>query len=171
LTRGEIWVLPAAGDRKPRVLIQSAGPAYDGHFSPDGHWVVYASKESGREEVYVVPFDAARVLSTPPGQRVSVGAKFQVSPNGGAMPKWRRDGKEIFYVQHADEFVATRFEEHALAPSIGETRLLFRKRTYPSGARYDVSADGQRLIVNSIPDTARVSLTLVTSWPELLRNK
>src|SRR5205814_10103462 len=140
-----------------------AGPAYDGHFSPDGRWVLYASKESGREEVYVVPFDAARVLSTAPGQSVAVGAKFQVSPNGGRIPRWRRDGKEIFYVQHANEFLAAKFEEHGPAPSIGETRLLFLKRTNQSGATYDVSADGQRLLVNSIPDAAGASLTFVTN--------
>ena len=169
--RGEIWVVPASGDRRPRVFIRAAGPAYDGHFSPDGRWVAYTSKESGREDVYVVPFDPTRVLSTPPGQSVVIAGKWEVSPNGGALPRWRRDGKELFYIAHANEFVGVGFEAHADTPSIGETRLLFRKRTFPSGATYDVSFDGQRFIVNSLPEEVSASLTLVANWPELLTNK
>src|SRR5205807_2375499 len=68
-THGEIWTLPTVADRKPRVLIRAPGAAYDGQFSPDGHWVAYVSRESGREEVYVVPFDGNQVLSTPPPAR------------------------------------------------------------------------------------------------------
>lgn len=119
----------------------------------------------------MVPFDAARILSTPPGQSVAVGAKFQVSPNGGGTPRWRRNGKEVFCVQQSNQFVAAAFEEHGPAPSIGETRPLFLKRIFPAEATYDVSADGQRLLVNSIPDGASASLTFVTNWPELLRKK
>ena len=62
-TRGEIWVLPVSGDGKPRIFIRAAGgAASDGQFSPNGRWVAYVSRESGREEVYVVPFEANQVL-------------------------------------------------------------------------------------------------------------
>ena len=97
LTHAEIWVLPLAGDRKPRLFVQTPVAAYDGQFSPDGRWVAYTSKESGREEVYVVPFEAAKVLNTGPGSATSPGGKWQISPSGGRFPRWRRDGKEIFY--------------------------------------------------------------------------
>src|SRR5262249_24414371 len=56
LSEGDIWVLPLAGDRKPRLVVKSPVAAYDGQFSPDARWVAYTSKESCREEVYVVPF-------------------------------------------------------------------------------------------------------------------
>jgi len=65
--QGDIWILPLAGDRKPRLFVQTPGAAYDGQFSPNARWVAYTSKESGREEVYVVPFEAAKVLNTSPG--------------------------------------------------------------------------------------------------------
>src|SRR5215831_8334095 len=69
---GEIWVLPASAVDKPRVFVHAPGAAYDGQFSPDGHWVAYVSKESGREEVYVVPFDGNQVSNTPPLEQVAI---------------------------------------------------------------------------------------------------
>jgi len=84
---GEIWVLPASAGGKPRVFVHAPGAAYDGQFSPDGHWVAYVSKESGREEVYVVPFDGSQVSNTPPLEQVAVKKRWQVSANGGAFPR------------------------------------------------------------------------------------
>ena len=70
----EIWLLPMAGDRRPRPIVQAAARAYDGQFSPDGRWMAYTSEESGRGEVYVVPFETGRVLNTGPGPASSGGA-------------------------------------------------------------------------------------------------
>ncbi len=92
--RQDLWVLPLIGDRKPRLFVQNA---FDGQFSPDGRWVAYTSIESGTEEVYVVPFDATKVLNTDPGSAASPGGKWQISTSGGAIARWRGDGKEIFY--------------------------------------------------------------------------
>src|SRR4030095_13148987 len=99
------WVLPVSAERKPRVFVRAPGAAYDGQFSPDGQWVAYVSKECGHEEVYVVPFDASQVLSTAPLEQVAVKKRWQVSANGGAFPRWRRDGKELIYVAPGDEFM------------------------------------------------------------------
>ena len=81
----DLWVLPLEGDRKPQPYLQTQFRENQGQFSPDGHWVAYTSDESGRLEVYVQPFPAA-------------GGKWQISTNGGENPKWRRDGKELFYL-------------------------------------------------------------------------
>ena len=84
-TGSDIWALPLDGDRKPFPVVQTNFDERDGQFSPDGKWIAYQSNESGRFEIYVQPF---------PGP----GGKSQVSTNGGAQVRWRRDGKELFYI-------------------------------------------------------------------------
>jgi dipeptidyl aminopeptidase/acylaminoacyl peptidase len=166
--RGEIWVLPVSADRKPRVLIRAPGAAYDGQFSPDGRWVAYVSRESGLEQVYVVPFDAKHVSKTPPYQQVAVTKRWQVSANGGAFPRWRRDSKELFYVAPDFQFVSVVVETKASAFSTDQPRALFREPllgTFP----YDVSPDGQRFLVNSYGQSETMPLTLVVNWKELFK--
>jgi len=169
--RGEIWVLPVSADRKPRVFIRAPGAAYDGQFSPDGRWVAYVSRESGRQEVYVVPFDGSQVSSTPPFEQVVITKRWQVSANGGAFPRWRRDGKELFYVAPGDEFVGVGVETMGNAFSLSEARPLFRETLAAAAFPYDVSPDGQRFLVNSFGETETSPLTLVVNWKELLKNK
>src|SRR6185503_11038567 len=83
-TKNDIWVLPLEGDRKPFAFFQS--PAIDtlAVFSPDGHWIAYQSSESGNSEIYVQTFPVS-------------GGKWAVSNKGGIRPRWRGDGKELFY--------------------------------------------------------------------------
>jgi eukaryotic-like serine/threonine-protein kinase len=168
--RGEIWVLPLS-DRKPRVFIHAPAAAYDAQFSPDGHWVAYVSRESGREEVYVVPFDGNQVSSTLPLEQVAINGRWQVSPNGGAFPRWRRDGKELFYVAPGDQFVSVAVETKGNSFSPGETHPLFREPLSLAAFPYDVSPDGQRFLVNSSGDIGTSPFTLVMNWQELLKNK
>jgi Tol biopolymer transport system component len=89
----DIWILPIAGDRKPRLFVQNA---FDGQFSPDGRWVTYTSMESGKLQIYVVPFDAAKVLNTRPGIEVSPHDKTQISTSFGVIARW--GGTEVFYL-------------------------------------------------------------------------
>ena len=77
----DVWVLPLVGDRKPRLFVHNA---FDGQFSPDGRWVSYTSIESGTLQIYVVPFDATKVLDTEPGTETSLTGKYQISAS------WRR---------------------------------------------------------------------------------
>jgi len=83
-------VLPVAdnqkpGDRKPYAFLSTPFNEQGGVFSPDGRWVAYQSNESGRDEIYVRPF---------PGP----GGQWQVSTAGGSDPRWRPDGKELYYL-------------------------------------------------------------------------
>jgi Tol biopolymer transport system component len=169
--RGEIWVVPVSADRKPRVFIHAPNAVYDGQFSPDGRWVAYVSRESGREEVYVVPFDGNQISNTPPFGQVAITKRWQVSANGGAFPRWRRDGKELFYVAPGGEFTTTRVDATRSVFSLGEPQPLFKG--FPAGVAfpYDVSPDGQRFLVNSAQETGTEPFTLVADWKELLRNK
>ncbi len=75
------------GDRTPVPFLKTAASEMQGQISPDGKWIAYTSDDSGRFEVYVRSFPAG-------------GAKYPVSNNGGNFPRWRRDGKELFYRAH-----------------------------------------------------------------------
>jgi Tol biopolymer transport system component len=168
---GEIWVLPASAGGKPRVFVHTPGAAYDGQFSPDGHWVAYVSNESGREEVYVVPFDGNQVSNTPPLEQVALKKRWQVSANGGAFPRWRRDSKELFYVGPGDEFTAIGIEVKGSEFTMSEARPLFRESLAAVSSPYDVSGDGQRFLANGFGERGTLPLALVANWKELLMNK
>jgi Tol biopolymer transport system component len=83
-SKGQVWVLPLSGDRKPVPLTQENVVVGSARFSPDGHWVAYSSAESGRQEVYVMPFHHEA-------------GKWQISSTGGVQPIWRANGRELFY--------------------------------------------------------------------------
>jgi Tol biopolymer transport system component len=173
LTRADIWVLPPSGDRKPRLFVKTPVAAYDGQFSPDARWVAYTSKESGREEVYVVPFDGTKVLNTVPGSVTSPGGKWLVSPNGGRFPRWRRDGKEIFYLAPDNQMMAVQIEERGGSLEVRTAQPLFRAvaiTSSPSSSPYDVSPDGKRFVINTSVDKS-TPLTLVLNWTARLGNK
>ena len=115
--------------------------------------MAYASDESGRDEVYVAPF---------PGP----GGKWQVSATGGREPRWRRDGKELFYLAADSKLMAASVNGQGPAFEVGTVAPLFQTRPRTDqGAAYPVSADGQRFLVNTaIEQTAPASITLVVNW-------
>ena len=152
-----LWVLPLDGDRKPFPFRES--PFFDvpGLFSPDGHWVAFASNESGRMEIYVSPF---------PGPV----EKSQISIAGGRNPRWRRDGKEIFYQAPDNKLMAAAVSTDRGRFEVGEVRALFELGSVGPRLSYDVSPDGQRILaVKKKTETASVPLTLVVNWPALLK--
>jgi Tol biopolymer transport system component len=166
-TRGEIWVVPLS-DRKPRVLVRAPGAAYDAQFSPDGRWVAYVSKESGREEVYIVGFDESQVSKRAPFEQIATPSRSQVSANGGSSPRWRGDGKELFYVEAGSQFVAVAVATKGNTLSLGEARPLFRKSIAVAAFPYDVTPDGQRFLVTNSAEFGTLPLTLVVNWMQLL---
>ena len=156
---GDLWVLPTDGTQKPFPFLQTPFVEASGQFSPDGRWVAYESNESGRAEVYVVSFPQ------PSG-------KWQVSTMGGVRPRWRRDGKEIFFLAPDFRLMVADVSSTASQFQVGAVTPLFDVR--PSGATggylYDVSADGQRFLMASrARDAAVPPITLVTNWMGLLK--
>ena len=141
-------------DRKARPFLQTTFSEIMGRFAPDGRWIAYVSNESGREEVYVVPF---------PGP----GGKWQVSTAGGRAPLWTRGGREIVYQAPGNEIMAV---EVSTAPTFqaGIPQALFKSHLQtPPGRQYDVTPDGQRFLVNLRPgDQVSDPLTLVQNWAE-----
>jgi Tol biopolymer transport system component len=159
----ELWALPFTGDRKPFPVVQTAFASDEGQFSPDGRWIAYRSSESGREEIYLQSF---------PGR----GGKMRVSIDGGSQPRWRRDGKELFYVAPQGRLMAVSVGllSGGDAPTIGTAAPLFT--THLAGLDfprhgYDVAADGQRFLLNVVETEANAApITLVVNWPVVLRH-
>jgi Tol biopolymer transport system component len=160
-SRWEIWTVPPDRRAGAKPLLRSPFNQYMGRLSPDGRWLAYTSVESGRPEVYVVPF---------PG----LGGRWQVSTAGGSQAQWRGDGKELFFqgldqsIMAAEVRTGTRFE-------VGVPKVLFKATltggTLP-GPRWDVSRDGQRFLILTPCGGASVArLVVVTNWTTELRRK
>ncbi len=152
-TRAAIWVLPMFGDRKPFAFLDTQFNEREARFSPDGRWIAYTSDESGQDEVYVAPF---------PGP----GGKWRISSAGGEEPKWRRDGKELFYLAADKKLMVAEVKQSGWRFEVGAVRPLFpiHERKIGFSTVYDVSADGQRFLVNSLTEENPPPLTLVVNW-------
>jgi eukaryotic-like serine/threonine-protein kinase len=150
-TQMDLWTYSAA-DGKATPFLQSASNEILGRFSPDGRWIAYVSNESGKEEVYVVPF---------PGP----GGEWQISTAGGRAPIWTRGGREIVYQAPGDEIMAV---EVRTSPAFqaGIPRALFKTHLRPPpGGQFDVTPDGERFLVNLRPgEQVSDPMTLVQNW-------
>jgi hypothetical protein len=153
-TNRDLWVLPLFGDRKPYRFIESPFIELAGQFSPDGHWLAYNSNESGESEVYVVPFPG-------PGGRV------RISTARGDNARWRRDGKEIFYLA-GNTLMAAAVTANRSRFDVGPVQRLFEVPMVDGYWPYDVSPDGQRFLVNTL-ESAVPPLTIVVNWPATLK--
>jgi len=120
-------------------------------FSPDVKWLAYCSMESGEQKVYVEPF---------PGP----GGKTQVSPGGGCIPRWRRDGKELFYLSTDNKIMSAEVKTTGGDFAVGAVKALFQTRLYRYNGGYDVSADGHRFIVAYEAGQPNAVITLVENW-------
>ena len=154
-----IQILPLNGEQKPYTFLQSQFAEILPVFSPDGKWVAYCSNESGEMKVYVVPF---------PGP----GGKWQVSPRGGYAPRWRRDGKELFYISSDNKVMAAEVNGSGSSFVVGNITQLFETRVVRVGiGPFDVTADGQRFVIAYEPGESTAAITLVTNWNAELRKK
>jgi Tol biopolymer transport system component len=154
----EIWALPLLdGDRKPFLAVPHTANSFatEGVLSPDGHWLAYASNESGQPEVYVVPFRSGQ-------------GKWQVSQNGGSTPLWSRDGKTLYYASLSFTVFAVRVQKLNDTLQFGTAEQLVSNM--PSQVFfYDVSPDGQKILLNLISQQVNQSITVVTNWTEELK--
>jgi serine/threonine-protein kinase len=155
-TTGEdVWVY-SADDRLSTPFLQGAANEWSAAFSPDGRWVAYVSDESGRAEVYVRPFSGT-------------GTRTQISVDGGTVPVWSRDGRELFFAQ-GDTLFATHVTLGRTFTSGTVRRLFSGPYAFDQlSVNYDVSPDGQRFVVTrSRVDSAPRQLELVLNWFEEL---
>jgi len=154
-TGWDVWVVPLTGERKPMTFAQSEFSEVQGQLSPDERWMAYASNESGTMEVYVQPFPAS-------------GGKWQVSTGGGSQPRWRRDGKELFYVSADKRLMAVEVKTDTNFEA-GVPKALFGTRFLPAAAPYQhsyaVAGDGQKFLVTRlVEEEPAIPITVVLNW-------
>ena len=158
-SRFDLWVLPMTGNRTPVPFFSTPFREQRGQFSPDGKWVAYTSDESGANEVYVQSFPAR-------------GGKLPVSIKGGDWVRWRRDGREMFYIAADRRVMSVPVRPSAGSLEIGTPRALFTIPIAPFNSptnvgsyAYDVGPDGQRfLAVAPAGDAASPTMTVIVSW-------
>ncbi len=153
----DLWALPLSGDREPIELVRTDGWDGQGQFSPDGRWLAYTSDVSGRVEVYVQAFPAA-------------GGKWQVSASGGTQPRWRGDGKELFYIGADNQLMAATVKPGAESFDTGVQQPLFGIRVAPGDfSSFAVTPDGQRFLVNTVVNDPSQPIVVVLNWAAALK--
>jgi serine/threonine protein kinase/Tol biopolymer transport system component len=151
----DIVVIPVDEPEKMFPIVHSNFNEMSAQFSPDGRWIAYVSRETGRDEVYVTSFPSG-------------GAKWQVSAAGGRQPRWSPDGKALYFESPRGELVAAAVEARGAAFEVRSLNPLFRTNMYV-GPRvgvpaYDVAPDGARLLINNAGDPTPIRATLVVNW-------
>jgi tricorn protease-like protein len=161
-SRAHLWVARLDGDKVLRPYLDSPYNETQAQLSPDGRWIAYTSNESGHDEVYVQSFPVP-------------GRKRQLSTAGGAMPRWRADGKELFFLARNQHITAVPVTDSA-SLTLGAPKTLFRTRLVVEGSesiglptRYDVSPEGERFLVRYPTSDPGAPITVVINWRAALR--
>jgi serine/threonine protein kinase/WD40 repeat protein len=161
--RGLLWLIPLHGGEPREALdpnLVTPGMQSSGQFSPNGKWLAFTN---GVPQVFIVPF--------PKGSGM-----WQVSAGHGKWPRWRRDGREIYYLSDKNELMAVTVHENGTSLELGTPIRLFSFRPSLRLARqgmisYDVTSDGKKFLLNSAADENTRPLTLVTNWLADLKKK
>lgn len=152
IKRFDLWILPLFGDRTPFLFVTTPFGECCGQFSPDGRWIAYSSNESGRGQIYIRPFPG-------PGQAM------QISIDGGSAPRWRRDGKELFYVAPDGKLMAVKVQASTSLDASVPAALFDAEMAEAPDAQYAVNTDGQRfLVVKNLEGKKPGSITIVLNW-------
>lgn len=152
-TGADLMAIPAIPNATPFPVAQTPAVEDQGQFSPDGRWVAYTSNESGLSEIYVIPF--------PPSPE---GGRWRVSNGGGVMPRWRRDGKELFYISPDSQMMAVDVTTNPVFKS-GNPHALFQTDIVDTGIRtgtlsWDIAPDGRFLIISETSTDASITVVL-----------
>jgi len=156
----DLWAVPMQGNRTPFPVAQGPSDEREGQISPDGRWIAYDSDESGRPAIYVQPFP-------------DHGEKNRVSTPDGSQPRWRSDGKELFYIAPDGYLMAVPMGAEAGPSGVGKPVRLFKTRLAPFSAisrqQYSVSKDGKRFLMIANDDVPTPPISLILNWEEAPR--
>jgi hypothetical protein len=163
-TRYDLWVLPVDGVKAgtPVRFLASEFNEIEGQLSPDVHWMAYTSDESGQRDVYVRPFPAGD-------------GQWKVSIAGGEQPRWRADGRELYYLRADGTMMAAAVKGTNRVFEVETPRPLFRTHLVETvrsvNFEYDVTPDGKRFLLDSTVEgsTAALPLTVVVNWASGLK--
>ncbi len=157
-TGRDLWALDMTSpDHAPRVVANTPAEEVLAQFSPDGRWVAYQTNESGRFEVVVQPFPDA-------------GGKWPVSTGGGVAPRWRADGKELYFLAPDATLMAAPVTAAGASFEAGTPVALFQTRIVGGGTvrtsrpQYAVARDGRFLINQPVGDATTAPITLMLNW-------
>jgi len=160
-TREDLWILPLSGNREPSAFMNTTFNQTKGQISRDGKWIVYTSNETSPNEIYVQSFPAGA-------------GKWQVSTNGGVFPRWRADGRELFYMTVATggKMIAVEVQSNSSTFEARSPRELFDSSyvNLPHAAPYQtyaVSADGQRFLIpvpSSVGSDTAFPIAVIENW-------
>jgi eukaryotic-like serine/threonine-protein kinase len=145
---GQIWTLPLQGGLKSQIAVSRGS---NGQLSPDGHWLAYSSSESGAIEVYVEAFGGGQ-------------GKWQVSADGGTLPQWSRDGRELYYMDATSSLLAVPVKDSRGALQFGAPQNLVSRWTVLGAPFYDVTPDGKRILLDRVSQQVSQSVTVVTNF-------
>jgi Tol biopolymer transport system component len=152
-TGGNLLALPMnSGNKEPVAIANSPFEERNGQFSPDGRWVAYETTESRRAEIVVQSFPVPS-------------SKWQVSTNGGSHPRWRRDGRELYFIGPDSKMMAVpiKISGSNLEPAVPIALFTARVPQVPK-PQYSVTTDGRFLINEQVEDPAANSITLILNW-------
>jgi Tol biopolymer transport system component len=162
VTKSGLWVLPVETGT-PLLYLETAYRQAHGQFSPDSQWISYTSTESGKPEIYVQSF---------PGGH----GKWKISAAGGDYPRWRKDGRELFYVGPDQTLMSVAVQHMAGGLNLASPQPLFKISLPQSGNAslpgypYDVASDGQRILgFTPSADTEAQTLIVMSNWQAELR--
>ena len=159
----DISILSLNGERRATPLLRTAFNELNAEISPNGRWVAYQSNESGQDEIYVRPFPEIG------------GDRHKVSTNGGTRPVWARKTRELFYLGPDGLFGVTYTAEPSF--KLGSALRLINRHYFAEtafiGRTYDVSPDGQRLVMikDDAGDDVRPAIVVVEHWLEQLKGR
>jgi len=144
--------------RQPSPLLNSDFDEYRAQLSPDGHWLAYVSNESGSYEIYVQKFTAKGKLG---------GDKKRISISGGNHPRFRRDGRELFYVAADGQMMAVAIKTSSATFDFETPKALFKTRIQRGQTHqwieYDVTAGGQRFLIGTMVGEAP-PVNVILNW-------
>jgi serine/threonine-protein kinase len=157
-----IYAIRPGDDDEPVTLVETDADELSPTLSPDGRYMAFMSNETGRYEIYVVPF---------PG---TADARWAVSTGGGRSPRWSPAGGEIFFIDAADNMVSVPVETAPLF-TFGTARVLFPAGGYAVETfyhpPYDVTADGQRFLMLEPVGSGENQLVAVQGFFEVLEEE
>jgi Tol biopolymer transport system component len=159
---GSLWITELSGTGAPRLLLPASDVFQSARISPDGKWIAYSAEVSGRLEVYVSPL---------PSSGEGLPARWQISPGGGDRPRWRGDGRELYYVGLDGTIMAVPVEGAGTNFQFQAPKPLFQAFQRIYYQTFDASRDGEHFLVNVLGGEEGDPLAIVTHWTAGLRGK
>jgi Tol biopolymer transport system component len=154
----DLWALPMTGERKPFFVVKTGSlPIGSDHsFSPNGHWLAFTAEESGTNQVFVIPFGSGQ-------------GRWQVSQTDGFSPRWRSDGKELYFAsESSNNVIGVPVEEKSGTLQFGAPQPLF-PHSFSQVPLYAPLPDGKKFIMNTTSQQIGQVMSLVSNWTNTLR--